>query len=106
MIKLVNKTERKKWSSLRHNILMYLLQTERAGCDGILSEKDVDDIRAEAVRTSERLWPEYSTRQDAPLWLNRLIREAKSWTPPTLDSNEPWVEPKLHAYFDKQIGGN
>lgn len=104
MVKPTCKTERRKWSSLRHNILMFLIRTERAGCGGVLSEEDVQDVREEAVRASERLWPEYSTRQDAPLWLNRLIREAKAWAPPAPDSNEAWVEPKLYGYLDGNKG--
>lgn len=101
MVELTCKTERKKWSSLRHNIVMYLISTERSGQGGVFSEEDVRDVKAEAIRACERLWPEYSTRQDAPLWLNRLIREAKNWVPPAIDSHEPWVEPKLHDYLDK-----
>ena len=72
------KVDNKK-SNVRHNILMRLISMEKQGSgydhNNPIPEDIVAEIRKEAGVLTEKIYPIYLQRRDAPLWLNRQLKD-------------------------------
>lgn len=96
----LSRNDKRKFGNLRHKLFIFWLRLEKGSrvAGEVMPEDEVKEIEEEVDRATKEIWPEYSSRLDAPLWLDRLMREAGAWRAPAI--GEEWQEPKLFHYFN------